>query len=110
MGHGFGLPHTDEKYWNLDRGDCLDYTIRPERNLSPGLYNYQLLAQLYGTVGNRLRRQLREQDTTRILNEVSGLEDLYSHAVMEGDGCADDFCVVHFSDDVRIEIHKHRVR
>lgn len=110
MGHGFGLPHTDELYWNVDRGDCMDYTIRPERNLSPGLYNYQLLEQLYGTVERRFRRHLREKEMASVLNEVSGLEDLYAHALMEGDECADDFCVVHFSNDVRIEIHKNRVR
>lgn len=35
-GHAFGLPHTDENYYNFDRGDCLDYTNRPRNNLEPG--------------------------------------------------------------------------
>jgi hypothetical protein len=48
MGHGFGLPHTDEDFYNVDRGDCLDYTTRPQNNLHPGQYNYDLLYEIYG--------------------------------------------------------------
>jgi len=28
LGHGFGLPHTDERFWNRDQGNCMDYTNR----------------------------------------------------------------------------------
>ena len=24
LGHGFGLPHTDEMFWNFDQGNCMD--------------------------------------------------------------------------------------
>jgi hypothetical protein len=48
LGHSFGLPHTDENYYNLDRGDCMDYTTRPRNNLLPGQYNFDLLAEMYG--------------------------------------------------------------
>jgi hypothetical protein len=49
LGHAFGLPHTDENYYNFDRGDCLDYTLRPRNNLSPGEFNFNLLYSLYGS-------------------------------------------------------------
>jgi hypothetical protein len=26
MGHGFGLPHWDEDFFNKDMGTCMDYT------------------------------------------------------------------------------------
>jgi hypothetical protein len=49
MGHGFGLPHTDEDHFNRDRGECMDYTNRPGRNLVPGEFNLNLLVEMYGT-------------------------------------------------------------
>jgi len=48
-GHAFGLPHTDTNYYNIDRRDCLDYTIRPGNNLHPGEFNFNLLYSLYGS-------------------------------------------------------------
>jgi hypothetical protein len=62
LGHGWGLPHTDENYWNRNRGDCMDYAQFPRGNLEPGQYNYDLLRDLYGTVdpssaGGGLRRR-----------------------------------------------------
>lgn len=59
IGHGFGLPHTDEQFGNADLGNCLDYTNNPSANLHPDLSNYNRLKDLYGTVGGR--RQLRPQ-------------------------------------------------
>jgi hypothetical protein len=50
IGHGFGLPHTDETFWNRDLGNCLDYTTRYEGNMKPDTGNYQFLAALYGLV------------------------------------------------------------
>lgn len=58
VGHGFGLPHTDENFNNRDLGNCLDYTNNPENNLRPGDYNCNRLVGMYGTVGNR---RLEEQ-------------------------------------------------
>jgi len=28
IGHGFGLPHTDEKFWNRDLGNCKLYGMK----------------------------------------------------------------------------------
>lgn len=57
VGHGFGLPHTDENFNNADLGNCLDYTNRPKNNLRPGEYNCNRLKTMYGTVnGNRVLR------------------------------------------------------
>ena len=52
MGHGFGLPHTDENFYNKDLGNCLDYTIHPEVNMQPATMNFERLKTLYGVVGS----------------------------------------------------------
>ena len=48
IGHGFGLPHTDEDFYNKNLGNCMDYTQYPGTNQSPDESNYQLLERLYG--------------------------------------------------------------
>ena len=50
MGHGFGLAHTDENFYNPDLGNCLDYTSSPENNQHPGTINYDTLARVYGVL------------------------------------------------------------
>jgi hypothetical protein len=50
VGHGFGLPHSDENFYNSDRGECMDYTVNPGNNLRPGESNFIFLMELYGTV------------------------------------------------------------
>merc|ERR1711933_427270 len=57
MGHGFGLPHTDEDFKNADLGNCMDYTDRPENNLKPDVTNFNRLASIYGVVNEE--RNLR---------------------------------------------------
>ena len=47
LGHGFGLPHTDENFHNKDLGNCLDYTVNPENNLHPGAINLDRLRDMY---------------------------------------------------------------
>lgn len=54
LGHGFGLPHTDENPYNSNLGNCLDYTDDPEENLLPGEVNMAKLRDLY--TSRRLRR------------------------------------------------------
>eukprot|EP00579_Thalassiosira_antarctica_P031564 CAMPEP_0202029118 /NCGR_PEP_ID=MMETSP0905-20130828/63809_1 /ASSEMBLY_ACC=CAM_ASM_000554 /TAXON_ID=420261 /ORGANISM="Thalassiosira antarctica, Strain CCMP982" /LENGTH=289 /DNA_ID=CAMNT_0048592859 /DNA_START=161 /DNA_END=1030 /DNA_ORIENTATION=- len=54
LGHGFGLPHTDENPYNTNLGDCLDYTDDPEENLNPGEINMAKLRKMY--LSRRLRR------------------------------------------------------
>jgi hypothetical protein len=54
VGHGFGLPHTDEDMNNPVLGDCLDYTQNDvNANINPGRINYEKLAAMYGVVGRR---------------------------------------------------------
>lgn len=66
LGHGYGLPHTDENFNNQDMGNCLDYTNNPSKNLRPGVVNCNRLQEMYGTIniGRRRRRQQRRTRTT----------------------------------------------
>jgi len=48
LGHGFGLPHWDEDFFNRDLGNCMDYTQNPGKNSRPDKSNFLYLAQLYG--------------------------------------------------------------
>jgi len=57
LGHGFGLPHTDENPYNKNLGNCLDYTDDPEENLLPGEVNFNALNQVY--VSQEPTRSLR---------------------------------------------------
>lgn len=50
IGHGFGLPHTDENFNNPDLGNCMDYTNRPANNRQPDESNFRFLKALYGVV------------------------------------------------------------
>jgi hypothetical protein len=47
VGHGFGLPHTDEDPYNANLGNCLDYTKDPGANLYPGAVNLSKLKSMY---------------------------------------------------------------
>jgi hypothetical protein len=69
IGHGFGLPHTDENYFNRDRGDCMDYTTRPQNNLAPGQFNFQVLNELYGIPVNQT--SLSEVSTSTLVDSVN---------------------------------------
>lgn len=60
-GHGLGLPHTDEDHFNRDRGDCMDYTVRYENNDVPGVFNLNLLEELYGTPTRPRQEPVAEQ-------------------------------------------------
>lgn len=53
LGHGYGLPHTDENFNNKDQGNCLDYTNNPEDNLRPGIANCNRLYEMYGAISRR---------------------------------------------------------
>ena len=57
IGHSFGLPHTDEDFFNADLGNCMDYTSNPGANISPDESNFLFLQDLYGTIPERRRRQ-----------------------------------------------------
>jgi len=60
LGHGFGLPHTDENPYNENLGNCLDYTDDPEENLLPGEVNMAKLRNMYLT---RRRRRVQKDGT-----------------------------------------------
>ena len=112
LGHGWGLPHTDENYWNRDRGDCMDYTMRPRNNLEPGQYNCDLLQELYGTVGGtnnggRLRRrnldELPEGDNKDIPDHVKEKYKTTVQAIERNGGSADH---IDLGDGYAIEYYK----
>lgn len=62
LGHGFGLPHTDENPYNKDTYNCMDYAKNPSNNILPGEVNFIKLKELYGTVSRRLRGGGNSQD------------------------------------------------
>jgi len=71
IGHGLGLPHTDENPYNSNLGNCLDYTDDPEENLYPGEVNFEKVARMYLT-----RRYLREEkDGTIVETSVRYVRD-----------------------------------
>jgi len=57
IGHGFGLPHTDEAFWNRPRGNCMDYSHNFGANMRPGAENFEFLAAMYGGGTPLLRGQ-----------------------------------------------------
>ncbi|KAL3777167.1 hypothetical protein ACHAWO_003224 [Cyclotella atomus] len=52
LGHGFGLGHWDERFYNRDLGNCMDYTsrTRKESNQKPDTSNFEFLQLMYGNV------------------------------------------------------------
>eukprot|EP00548_Thalassiothrix_antarctica_P006132 CAMPEP_0194135230 /NCGR_PEP_ID=MMETSP0152-20130528/5323_1 /TAXON_ID=1049557 /ORGANISM="Thalassiothrix antarctica, Strain L6-D1" /LENGTH=313 /DNA_ID=CAMNT_0038831365 /DNA_START=380 /DNA_END=1321 /DNA_ORIENTATION=+ len=71
IGHGFGLPHTDESFTNPSLGNCLDYTHTPSDNMHPDEMNFNRLAEIYGTVGDRDSRNRRTAAALRQRNTSS---------------------------------------
>jgi len=63
LGHGYGLPHTDENPYNKNLGNCLDYTDDPDDNLDPGEVNMSKLRNMYLN-SERLRSRRVESDGT----------------------------------------------
>jgi hypothetical protein len=54
-GHGFGLPHRDERINNPDLGSCLDYTTNFAVNKQPDDVDYQNLRNIYGILSPKDR-------------------------------------------------------
>lgn len=73
IGHGFGLPHTDENFNNKDLGNCLDYTNSPSNNLRPGDVNCLRLLEMYGSVNRR--RTSEQRRTLRHRSDAERYED-----------------------------------
>lgn len=79
IGHGFGLPHTDENFNNPDLGNCLDYTTTPSNNLHPDESNFAFLAELYGS----FRRTLRVANRLHFRRRHLLSHELYYKALAE---------------------------
>ena len=75
IGHGFGLPHTDENFNNKDLGNCLDYTNTPSNNLRPGDANCVRLLEMYGAVDGNRRRTSEQRRTLRYRSDAELYED-----------------------------------
>lgn len=59
----FGLPHTDENFYNKNLFNCLDYTNDPSENLLPGEVNMVKLKEVY-LATERERRMLRRVENS----------------------------------------------
>lgn len=85
IGHGFGLPHTDENFNNVDLGNCMDYTNQPENNMRPDASNYIRLADLYGTVSRRrgLRNTVKDNNDDDKRSIPRDIVEAYDRAIDE---------------------------
>ena len=103
MGHGFGLAHTDENYGNANLGNCLDYTYNAQGNLSPGTFNYELLAKVYGTVppSRRLIGGIVPQD---VMDSYHAMTKKVENS--RSLDCASGYCVKDLGNDYRLVAHK----
>ena len=51
LGHAFGIPHADENHFNINLGNCMDYTNRPWSNTTPDKHTFELLQEVYDPNG-----------------------------------------------------------
>jgi len=85
LGHGFGLSHSDEDYYNRNRGDCMDYTHQPEGNLSTGRSNHQTLKRVYGYNSSKKHSQNPTAGIPQhIIDKYFDIEEQVQHSE-EGD-------------------------
>jgi hypothetical protein len=92
IGHGFGLPHTDENFYNKDLGNCMDYTNNPSVNKSPDTGNYEDLLRLYGSAEGRMLDASNEDDDVL----PHGVRQIYSQAVKRlQDGSEQNWTLLH---------------
>ena len=98
LGHGYGLPHTDENFNNKDLGNCLDYTNRPSNNLRPGLANCNRLLEMYGAVNVGRNRKTR---TLRYRSDAEMYEDFESDFDEENDESSESESTTYYDDDSR---------
>ena len=68
------MPHTDENPYNLNLGNCLDYTTRPASNLKPGQVNFDRLQGMYRAVNNNnsTNRRLGNKAATAMAKDGNG--------------------------------------
>lgn len=90
--------------FNLNTGECMDYTKFPRRNLSPGIRNFDILYTLYGS-STSSRRSLRHRIVERSLSKQT--MDEYQQAfesASEDSSCLD--CRIPLSDGFQVTINK----
>jgi len=92
LGHGYGLPHTDENFNNKDQGNCLDYTNRPSNNLRPGTANCNRLLTMYGSVDGTISASSFTEggNRTRFLRSNSNDEPSRASEDDDDDNMMDD--------------------
>jgi hypothetical protein len=90
----------------------MDYSTRPQGNLDPGLINFELLADIYGTAtpqtsntgGNRRRR------TGSVIDLEDAVPDYvtkkYKKAVQQIEGMVCRDCLVDLGDGYTLEVHQ----
>jgi hypothetical protein len=70
IGHGFGLPHWDEDFFNRNIGNCMDYSNNPTTNAQPDQSNFDFLTALYGEVGSTFSPSAAPSDLSN--NRING--------------------------------------
>jgi len=75
LGHGFGLPHWDENFFNKDLGNCMDYTNNPGGSSQPDESNFLYLAQLYGGRDVATGASISPEDVLDIVLSENGNND-----------------------------------
>lgn len=83
LGHAFGLTHTDTNHYNLDLGDCLDYTKSYSNNLRPGEVNFNRLYNLYGSSANTEPPTVVETNDRNANNRRLGVPGVVDGTVMQ---------------------------
>lgn len=76
LGHGFGLPHWDENFYNKDLGNCMDYTQNPHKSSKPDASNFLYLAQLYGGRDVSTNTDISAAEATVMVHDKNGVEEV----------------------------------
>jgi hypothetical protein len=89
----------------------MDYSTRPQGNLDPGLFNFELLADIYGntppqtssTGGGRHRRTGSVIDLEAVPDYIN---EKYKKAVAQIEGMVCRDCLVDLGDGYTVEVHQ----
>jgi hypothetical protein len=94
IGHGLGLPHTDEDFYNQDTGNCLDITNRPENNMQPDRENFITLKKEYGKINEKdddaYTATTKSGNNRNRLLDSSNLHDEHGHNIRHVDAPVQD--------------------
>lgn len=86
----------------------MDYTSRPRGNLEPGRFNFELLADIYGSTSASANTSRNQLTTTLLVDgEIDPIITEKYHTVVDQiDSMACDDCVVDLGDGYQVEVHK----